>query len=600
MAARSIAPTSARAVGSMPRTSIDDTSRIATRTHPRYDQFYDDWTGLGHVYEGDGPYLDGSALIAHARELIYATDAEGRADFTTSIGEHRKFGQRKKLARYENFASVIVDTLVDHQFGKRPTRSISPRGVLGHHPLERFWEDVDGLSTPIDDWLEQAMTLAHIFGHTFVLMDRLERLERAMEGRMPKVRTRAQMSRPVLRLYTPLDAPDWLAPAGTLTAIKLREFKERDSLLSVSAAPQEEYLVFNAETWTRLAANGKPLGSGPHGFGRLPVLNLRARRRARIPVVGRPTLRDYRLYRDHFNMISELREIYRAQTFSMLNIELGDGETVEQARGKLGDHAGTDSIIFSSKRAAFIAPPEGPARLYAEDIHNLESKIFRLVGIPYEQDNRQGVSEGTARIKAMDLNRMLSHFASQAELLDYDIAGLWAAGQYGPGAAVRELDQDDLVIAHPDEFYTEQLAETVADATATIAVGVGPTATALIKQRVIHVALRDASREQIGQMEQEIEERAPYDAEQAELIADAARRSGRPAVADTGADGDGTEPKVKGSDPNNEPGSAGQSTDPRAAAPRAAAASRRDDPTPNAARRPTTMAELRRQHRRMR
>lgn len=580
----------AHASGSAPGSPRADTAREVARTHARYDQWYTDWVGLGEVYEGDGGYLDGTNLIPHAREHIYQRGLDGAVDFTTSVGYQRKFMQRRALARYENFASVIVDTLVDHQFGKRPSRSIQPRGVLGHHPLERFWENADGFGLSMDEWEEQAMTLAHVYGHVFVLMDRQERVEEAARGRLPRVRTRAQMTRPVLRLYTPLDAPDWLAPANHLTAIKFKEARERDSLLTpVPKEAPADYLIWDASHWHRFDANGKGLGSGEHGFGRLPVLVFQARRRARIPIIGRPTLRDFRLYRDHYNMISEVREIYRAQVFSMLHIQLAEGETVEQARNRLGDHAGTDSLIFSSGSAEFIAPPDGPVKMYAEDLHRLESKIFRLVGIPYETDSRQGVSADTARIKAMDLNRMLAHFADQTEALDYEIAALWASGEYGPEQAVTALDTDNLIIAHPDEFYTEQLAETVADATATVALGVGPTATALIKKRVIHVALRDTSREQIGVIEQEIDERAPYDAEEAQLIADAARRSGRP----------GADPSGKGSDPNNDPASGGRSTDPRADPPRTGDAmeSRMDAP---AARRPTSIVELRRRHRRLR
>jgi hypothetical protein len=282
----------------------------------------------------------------------------------------------------------------------------------------------------------------------------------------------------------------------------------------------------------------------------------------------------------------------------MLNIRLQENETPQIARDRLGDHAGTDSIVFSVGESKFIAPPEGPLQQLVEDLHTLEVKIFRLVGIPFEQDSRQGISADTARIKSMDLNRLLSHFADQTEALDYEIAALWAAGEYGAEAAIEKLDDDNLVIAHPTEFYTEQLAETVADATATIALGVGPTATALIKKRVVHVALRDISREQVGEIEQEIDERAPYDADEAELIADAAKRSGRP-----GNDPQGQvtgDPSGKGGDPNNGPDrGAGRSMDPRAGAARPAAApSKAPDVKPG--RKPTTIVGLRRQHKPLR
>jgi len=459
--------------------------------------------------------------------------------------------------------------------------------VLGHHPLQLFWEDVDGLGTHIDDYLEYAQTLAHVYGHSFILMDRQENVERAAEGRSPRVRTRLNDSRPVLRTYIPLDAPDWLAPAGRLTAIKFVEATERRTLLQPSLAGQSQFIIWDRDTWTRFANEGKRVTSGPHGFGRVPVIPFYARRRARIPIIGRSTLRDFRMYRDHYNMLSELREIFRSQTFSMLNIQLGQDETVEMARANLGDHAGTDSLLFSRNQADFIAPPAGPAEQYAKALNELEQKIFRLVGITTDDSGSlASVAADTMRIRSLTLNRMLAHFADQAEIVDREIARLWFIAEYGPQRAAKLLDESKLVISHSDEFFTEQITQVVQDAAATIAVGVGPTATALIKRSVINVALRDVSNEQTAQIIKELEERAPYDADQAELIADAAMKSGKPVVAD---------PNGKGQDPNNDPLVAGRSSDPRAGMAQPATA-------PNTTMRtaPDTMVGRRRAHRRMR
>jgi hypothetical protein len=112
---------------------------------------------------------------------------------------------------------------------------------------------------------------------------------------------------------------------------------------------------------------------------------------------------------------------------------------------------------------------------------------------------------------------------------------------------------------------------------------------------VVRVALRDASQEQIDTMEQEITERAEQDAELAQQIADAAKRSGNNMEGVAG--GAQADPLGKGADPNNQPVSGGRSTDPRATPPRTGAALKSDDVQTR--RKPTTVVELRRQHRRM-
>ena len=40
-----------------------------TNAHPEYVQWLPVWLRLGYVYRGDGPFLDGTALVPHPREI---------------------------------------------------------------------------------------------------------------------------------------------------------------------------------------------------------------------------------------------------------------------------------------------------------------------------------------------------------------------------------------------------------------------------------------------------------------------------------------------------------------------------------------------------
>ena len=74
------------------------------------------------------------------------------------------------------------------------------------------------------------------------------------------------------------------------------------------------------------------------------------------------------------------------QTFSMLNIQLGQDEDVATARGRLGDAASVESLVFSRGPASFIAPQDGPAKVYQSEIEALERKLYRMAGLPWEGD----------------------------------------------------------------------------------------------------------------------------------------------------------------------------------------------------------------------
>jgi hypothetical protein len=488
-----------------------------TQTHPLYDEWEDVWRLSGENYEGDGGYLDGSNIVPHPRELLYQPLADGSYDFNTVVGEKPKLRRRKQLARYDNFAQALTDVFVDHQYAKGISRTFAS-GKPDENYL-RWTENVDGEGTHIDDYLKDRQTLAHTFGHLFVMMERGP--SKRPDGK--PARSRAEQGELRIMDYLPPDALDWLAPRRKLTAIKFCEAVERGSLREPSifsttyrgqhraTTGQEqmalnlEYLFGDATSWTAYDMNGTKLRTAAHGFGELPVATFYSRKRARIPVIGRPLLRDPRLFRDHFNLVSELRELLRSQVFNMLHIQLGEGETVEQARGRLGNHAGTDTVLFTMGGATFIAPADGPVATYATQIDACERKMFRLIGLPWEGDSRDAEAADSRRLKAMDLNRTLAGHADEAERADYAIARLFYIGYYGRELGLQRWKENPPTIKHPDEFHTEEVMAAVDDVKAAMGLHLGKTANALLRKRMVPIVLKDLDNETKKTVESEID-----------------------------------------------------------------------------------------------
>jgi hypothetical protein len=484
------------------------------QTHPLYDEWFETWKLAGEVYEGDGGFLDGSNLIAHPRELVYASTRIGGKDFEQVIGEKIKFKRRRALARYENFAQSLIDIFVDHQYSKLPSRSFTSKMGASEnqvYPIEEWWQNVDGLGTSMDDWLKIAQTLANVYGHIHVLLDR--------DYSEQPARTRAEENPLVLRIYTPEDALDWLAPRKRLTAIKFVEAVERTSLMEPSTfaearlrsdtatkdLPKVQFWFWDDQEFRLFDREGKQSKRRQHGFGEVPVVPFYCRRRARIPLIGRSAMRDPKVFRDHYNLISELRALMRDQTFSLLNIQLAPDEDVVDARSRLGDHAGTDTILWTRGSAAFISPSDGPAARYAQELSDVERKMYRLMGLPWETDSADAESADSRKLKAMDLNKLLAGQADEAEKFEYQIARMWFIGYYGRDIGLRRWKDAGCVIKHPDEFNVEQLMAVVDEARAAISVNLGATAEKLIKKNTISVLVPNATPEQRKQIEQEID-----------------------------------------------------------------------------------------------
>lgn len=485
--------------------------------HPRYSEWLEYWRLSGHAYEGDGPFLDGSGLVAHPRELNYEQLASGGVNYDMVKSETQRYKRRKRLARYENFAQTIIDTFVSYEFAKLPTREVDGVNVRRRDgsapsPIEQWWQDVDGLGTHIDDFMRQAQTLANVFGHAVVVLDR------EMADAPPK--TRAEEFPVILRTYTPLDMPDWLVSRGKLTACKLVEARERKDLFQMAAPVQPgatsdwshlpttdvEFIIWDRMGWKRYDPDGGLIVEGNHFLGEVPALILYAKRRARIPIIGRSLLGDPKVFVDHFNLVSEMRALLRDQVFSMLHIQLGPEEQVAEARARLGDHAGTDTVVFTRGGATFIAPADGPVATYLNAIQDIERKIYRLVGLPWEGDSAAAEAADSRRLKAMDLNRLLASQADEAEKFEYDLARLWYKLTFGPDAGQRMWDASNLNINYPDEFHTEDVLTTVDNARQIVSLDLGPTATKIVKKRAVASLLPDLSEKELADVKQEIEQ----------------------------------------------------------------------------------------------
>lgn len=478
------------------------TTAALNRTHPTYDTLEDTWTLLQEAYRGDGGFLTGDNLIAHPREVIYLLNPDGSPSATVQ-GYKDKYTRRQTLARYENFARTIIDTYLAHLFAKPVIRKAE--ALPG---LEDWWQNVDGAGTSIDAWMLQQQALAMVYGHIAVLMDRVQ-----ADQDVPL--TRAEQGQPILRCYGPLDIPDWIWTAGRYQQVKLYDAIVRQSLQDEQDADDYAVMFWDAEGWTRYDSDGAHLDEGQHGMGVCPIEIHRARLVPGMPDLGGSVLGDPALFRDHYNLLSELREMLRGQTFSMLNIQLAPDEDIGQARGLLGEAASVETIVWSKGPAGFIQPDKGPAEVYQAELQNLERKLFRLAGLPWEGDSAAAESADSRRLKAMDLNRMLAMYADEAERVELALVQLWYRATSGVTEAAKVTAAcADVTIHYPDEFATIDTTQAAADVRDIVTMQLGQTATAEARKRNVRIVLPDLGDDMLAKVDAEIDA-APATAQQA-------------------------------------------------------------------------------------
>jgi hypothetical protein len=472
----------------------------ATSQHPTYATWQGVWRWLVYVYEGSGPFLDGRALIAHPREWLDHTiisqvpeaevNPDGTVTYSGAMKEIQspnpnptkpspKLLERRKLARYENVASPIVDHKLAALLRRPPSRRV--KGENQEHDWLTWHENVDGAGTGMDDFMRDAERIALIFGHSIIVTDR--------DGGSAAPISRAEQAPLVLRLYSPLDMPDWLqGKSGELTAAKLLEAVPRTSLKDASASSTSYrvllYTPNGFEVIEETATTGadakvtksETVDQGDHGFGALPVSLLYAKRRALTPLIGQSVLYDPQLYVDLYNLISELRELLRKQTFSILNIPLGTGQDamgVEQAKAMAGQSTGTTNVLFTAQPAAYITADAGNVTVYLDVIKTLLRTIYRLANVPFESDSKDAEAEGSLSLKREDMNQVLASYASEMQRTEEAIAKLWFRGTYGADGWEKEWDRVEPTINYPETFDVTPFEEVLERAQAALSLPLG-------------------------------------------------------------------------------------------------------------------------------
>ena len=429
---------------------------LSTIRHPLHATFNTVWTKLRHVREGTGGFLDGKYLVAHPREWKDHDQPEPSVPT-------KKLTARRALACYENFASTIIDAMKTALFRQQAVRRVVE--TKQDTPLQQWWENVDGLGTHIDDFLQHAWDMAGTFGHLVLYVD-------TPAGDAP---TAADQRAPFIRVYTPLDVLDWLVDdLGQVTAIKFAEAVPRDSL-EIAAKTETRVRVVTTTGWQVFTDTSKtPVSEGEHQMGVLPVVYLYAQRRPMEPHVGMSVLGDPKLFLDLYNLTSEVRELLRNQTFGILNIPLGSGDTamsVEQAQQIAGGAKGTDNALFSGLAAGFISPDPGNVAAYHNEITRRLRTIYRLASLSWEADSKDAEAEGSLKLKREDMHQRLSGYADELEKADYALTDLFYRATQGAEAGPTRKEKDTVQIKYPDTFDMTPFDEVIAQAEAALSLG---------------------------------------------------------------------------------------------------------------------------------
>ena len=113
-------------------------SKLINRTHPEYATHKSVWDFLQSSYEGGMKYISNN---------LFQYIKEGNIEFD----------KRKERAYRENHTRRIVDLIISYLFKAQPTRAMTNQLLID------FYDNVDGLGTPMHQKLKYFSSMASVF-----------------------------------------------------------------------------------------------------------------------------------------------------------------------------------------------------------------------------------------------------------------------------------------------------------------------------------------------------------------------------------------------------------------------------------------------------
>lgn len=313
-----------------------------------------------------------------------------------------KFARRNEVAWYVNDLKSSCMRFVGYLARRPPARD------LPNPLLEALQEDANWRGDDLDTFWQGFMVDAKARGVMFLLVD------------MPRTLPGSQAEQVEARAFPYLVS---IKPEN-VTKIDVDD-RGQVSMVEVQAGMNEGRPIvrgWDSERWW-VKAGDKEIDGDTHPLGVCPVL---AFSEGEIGQDGEFTqIAD--ISRRLFNLRSELDEILRAQTFSLLTYhvpsELSHTFNAASVAEAIGTH---NMLVHHGDLPAFIAPPDGPAKIYLDTIEMLEQRI-RDISLNVELSQRQESGISLA-LRFQALNSSLTFFARRMEDLErraFGIACRW-------------------------------------------------------------------------------------------------------------------------------------------------------------------------------
>ena len=344
---------------------------------------------IGHALHGTGGFRDGRYLVRYPRE------------------SEEKYTRRRETAWYASPLARACDRFSGYLARYRPMRD------LNNPLLDSFADDCNWRGDSLDLFFDHFIFEAKARGTMLLLVD------------MPREMPERQDEQIDFRAFP------YLVPIHP-EQVSRYELDQRGKFSTVTIFEIETELdgrkVRIERTWDTQGWQVKKgedvIEEGEHGLGVCPVLIFSET--GDFPKEGAfSAIADIskRLY----NAVSELMEISRSQTFSILAYQIPPEQAHNFDLRQIAETISTDNmLVHSGEPPSYIQPEAGPAEVYFREIEMLSKKIDEIgLNVQPPDTTEAGIA---MQMRFQMLNAALSAFARRMEDFErrmWDLVCAW-------------------------------------------------------------------------------------------------------------------------------------------------------------------------------
>lgn len=478
--------------------------QLVENPHEVYKTYVNYWNFLLDSYEGGVDYT--SADIQKGSKTddngiqIYTNGKEWNPQNQSNLFKHKKeldsdYKSRLSMSFYYNYCAPVIDIYTNHLY-KQPIKQDLLEGSIAKE-FEIRKDNMDRMGSSLDEIRHNYAELSQIYGVSYALVD-----SPMAKGEVNFEQQIMNDSFPYITMYHPQRLLNWALDCfGKPHWVLLCDSEDANDdpfNMDFNKMSKKSYRLWTRKEWVVYNADYEEISRGYHKLGEVPLVPIFDKKsKKRTNFYGISTISDIAfINRDIYNLLSELTQIIRDQSFSFLALQ---GKKDDYNSVEVGTNKGL-LYPLDTNVPQYISPPPANAEIIKDQIDREIEKIYEIAKLEGSSGSQtKQVTNQSGISKAFDFHQTNSALSNKASNLEdaegkiFTLFARWLGKEY------------DGSVEYPRNFSVSDVNEDIDEAINSSKLNLGNIARIEMNKAIVKKKFPSMDDETMGKMILEIE-----------------------------------------------------------------------------------------------